>query len=255
MYPFFPEFLGIKISLYGMMSGLGFFIITYYSIKNSMDLGITQDGMVGVLFKLILGALIGAKLLFIFLNWNLFWSLSFIDQIRSGYVYYGGAAGLMLIGIYVARSRNEPYIKGSDFFAVPVPLAHAVGRMGCFFAGCCYGKETDSSIAVHYTDPDSNIPPHLIGAGLYPTQLTEVIGNIILFFILLWLYKRKHKVGTIIAGYLIGYSILRFCVEFYRGDERGLWIGIFSPSQVIALIVITIVSILLTIREVKQIEL
>ncbi|OQX88164.1 MAG: hypothetical protein B6D55_01260 [Candidatus Omnitrophica bacterium 4484_70.2] len=117
-----------------------------------------------------------------------------------------------------------------------MPLGHSLGRWGCFFNGCCYGKPTTSWIGVKFP-PDS--PAGILGEKVIPTQLISLFFLLVIFFILLNLRKRKKFKGEIFLSYLILYGIFRFIIEFFRGDPRG-YIFIFSTSQFISLIVVAI---------------
>ena len=122
---------------------------------------------------------------------------------------------------------------------VALPLGHAIGRVGCFLAGCCFGHPTTLPWGVAFTDPHSLVAREYLGVPLHPTQLYEVVANLILFFILQHMYKKPHKNGAIVAAYVIGYGVIRFGIEFFRGDFRGEYIGMFSPSQLIALLALS----------------
>ena len=139
-------------------------------------------------------------------------------------------------GILFLRNKNIPLIKATDFFAPALALGHAIGRIGCFLAGCCYGKETDSFIGVVFDNPDTLVPAHLQHTHLYPTQLFEVFANFILFIILAKLYKSQKKDGLTSLIYIMGYALTRFIIEFFRGDDRGFTLLGMYPSQIIALI-------------------
>jgi phosphatidylglycerol:prolipoprotein diacylglycerol transferase len=133
--------------------------------------------------------------------------------------------------------------KTADLIAPGVALGHAVGRIGCFFAGCCYGKECDLPIAVKFTNPDSLAP---LGVYLHPTQLYSVFSNLVLFFILSGLQKRKKFNGMVFLSYIMLYSLFRSIIEFFRGDFRGnFFFEFISMSQGIGLLVSMIALILL----------
>jgi phosphatidylglycerol:prolipoprotein diacylglycerol transferase len=123
-----------------------------------------------------------------------------------------------------------------DVIAIGIPLGHAFGRLGCFFYGCCYGKPTDSFIGVLFP-PDS--AAGYLGVKVIPTQLISSFFLFVLFFILLFLRKKKRFDGQIALSYIILYSIFRFLIEFFRGDPRGTFLHL-STSQFISLILVVI---------------
>ena len=146
---------------------------------------------------------------------------------EPGYVWYGGLLGCLLVA--VAYFRRRPELDGwqfADAFAPAVMFGAAVGRVGCFFAGCCYGKPTDVFFGVQF--PGLSEPVH-------PTQLYDVACALALGFVLLWRFGRRRFVGENIAILLMGYAFLRGLTEVFRGDaERGGW-GPLSTSQWISI--------------------
>jgi phosphatidylglycerol:prolipoprotein diacylglycerol transferase len=128
-----------------------------------------------------------------------------------------------------------PWPKTADAFAPGIALGHAIGRLGCFSAGCCWGKPTTSWIGVHFTEKASELTGVPIDAALVPTQLIEALANLLIFIFLLWLTKRRKFEGQIIYAYLMIYSVVRFTIEFWRDDPRGSLLGL-STSQFIAIL-------------------
>lgn len=155
--------------------------------------------------------------------------------LQSGIVYYGGVFGL-LFGMALLCKIKGKYIAPEVFdpIAVVIPLFHIFGRIGCFTSGCCYGKITDSKLAVLYTIHNGG---KLETTLRIPTQIIEAAINIIIFFVILFFYIRRKHEGNLIYIYLAIYAVVRFFVEFIRGDTyRGMFIGI-STSQIISLVV------------------
>lgn len=156
--------------------------------------------------------------------------------LESGIVFYGGVSGLIISFYIICLIKdNHPPAGAFDALAVIIPLFHAVARIGCFFAGCCYGIECRSAISVYYITQKNGI----INSTLrIPVQLIESAFNLLLFMLLLVLFmKRIHK-GKLIFIYLFLYASVRFVLEFFRGDDvRGIY-GWFSSSQIISVIII-----------------
>jgi phosphatidylglycerol:prolipoprotein diacylglycerol transferase len=152
---------------------------------------------------------------------------------QTGIVYYGGLIGLLVSYSIMSKKAQDVYIM--DVLAVCIPLFHSVARVGCFFGGCCFGKESHSIIAINYT---TKVFDEVTTAYRIPTQLIEAAFNFCLFLYLLHLvrsedWKNKH----ILRRYLFLYSIGRFVIEFFRGDlVRGVIFGV-SFSQVISILI------------------
>lgn len=181
--------------------------------------------------------------------------LSFFKIWEGGLVFYGGAIGGFL-GLLIA-SRRWPAAAGSpgtlmtmtDAFAAPLLLGQAFGRIGCFAAGCCYGRPTDKTWGVTFTNRQALGPLY---EKLHPTQLYESGGAFILFVIALWVSRRSKVTGLVTIFYCIAYGILRFTLEFWRGDDRGAFHVSLSPSQWGSLLLVGIglaVAVRVTFRE------
>lgn len=148
--------------------------------------------------------------------------------VYGGLVFYGGLFGLAAGAAALLAARRISFPLLEEVFLPALPLVHAVGRVGCFCAGCCYGKPTSAACGVVY--PPGGLAP--AGVPLVPIQLWEAAGDLALLLLLLPAYRRP---GRRLAVYLLGYGLLRFCTEFYRGDEaRGL-AGPVSGAQIISL--------------------
>jgi len=249
MYPYLlPEIFGKLIPLYGIMTALGYFSAIIYCLKHKERLNISKEALLDILFYLILGALLGGKLLFIFLNWDSFETSSIIEKLRYGFVFFGGLLGASAVGFWAIKKYKLSFFKTADFFAPALALGHSIGRIGCFLAGCCYGKTAPESLGVHYTNPDSLVPMHLHNIPLYPVQLIEAILVFILFLFLNKISHKKHLTGTVTAVYILGYAVIRFFTEFMRADDRGAFVLGLSPSQIIALFLAAAITLFLVKR-------
>ena len=237
MYPYLlPDFFGHTVPMYGVMTALGYLAAILYCLQNRDRLALNKEKLLDIIFYLILGALIGGKLFFILFNHDAFSASTFIEKLRYGFVFFGGLIGAGAAGLWAVRKNKIPFFKAADFFAPAVALGHSIGRIGCFLAGCCYGKEAPRYLGVRFTDPDSLVPQHLHGHALYPVQLIEAVLVFMLFLILNRLAKKPQKEGNLTAVYVLGYSLIRFLTEFMRADDRGGFFLGLSPSQIIALI-------------------
>ena len=168
---------------------------------------------------IMLGGIIGARAAFVIANWEQFQGNpgSVFALHEGGLIYYGGALGGLLATLAYARVHKEPLWPLGDFVVSALPLAHALGRIGCFTRGCCYG---------------ALCPPHgwfveMNGETRYPVQLYESAANIGLYlFLLVTIFKTRNRPGLTVAAYCVGYGAIRFCTEFFRGDERMNWEGL-----------------------------
>jgi phosphatidylglycerol:prolipoprotein diacylglycerol transferase len=236
MHPFL-EIYGLKLPLYGIMSALGYAAGIWYCLKQKYKIGLSKDQVLDIIFYIILGALIGGKLFFIAFYWQDFINAAFVDKLRYGFVFLGGFAGACCTGIYILRKIKIPVLRGADYFVQVVPLGHAIGKIGCFLAGCCYGKVSHNFLAVKFSNPDSLVPQHLHNVPLYPVQLIEAAVSLILFFVLRHMFNKKHRDGSIIAAYMTGFGIIRFTAEFFRGEDEIYILGI-TQTQITAVFII-----------------
>ena len=243
---------GKQIPLYGICYYVGIIIAIFLALlfakKRKVDF---FDFFCCAIYTMI-GAIIGAKLLFIIVSIReiIQLKLSLIDVVRGGFVFYGGLLGGIL-GVWIYGKQFRVNVRGYvDIFATVLPLGHAIGRVGCFFAGCCYGKQYNGIVSVVYETSSNFLTP--LGVPLFPIQLLEAIFLIVLFIALFLLFCGGNgKDGNIAIIYLLSYAILRFVLEFFRGDiERG--IILFSTSQWISLFFIVISIFRLFSRRIKK---
>jgi len=235
MYPEINIF-GIKLYPYGLMIGIGLIFAILLFMKRAKSNGYDEDSSFNFAILCGISGILGAKLLYIIVEFPeiIKEPYTIISDFRNGFVFYGGVFLGVLAGYLYVRFKKWSFIKTLDLVAPSIPLAQGFGRIGCFFAGCCYGKETSSFLGVELNN--SPYAPHNV--HLIPTQLISSIGNFILFGILLWFDKnKKTKDGQTGALYLILYSVFRFIVEFFRGDPRGSVAKVLSTSQFICIFV------------------
>jgi len=203
-------------------------------------------GILAVLF-----AILGAKLLLVINSWSQysgnFSAVFSLETLRAGGVFYGGLIAALAVSVwYIVRNRL-PVWRTCDAFAPGIALGHAIGRIGCFCAGCCYGKPTHLPWGVTFTNPmAAYISGTPLGHKLHPTQLYESLVELINFFILVWLFKRKNRDGQVIGAYLFLYGFARFFLEFVRDDpDRGsVFHGAMTTTQLISIFMVVTGGIL-----------
>ena len=231
-----PRIPLIGMPTYGLFVALGFVAFLLLAWRLAPRYGLSQHAVQDVLVWASLWGILGAKILLIAVEPGEFiaapWSILF-----QGGVFYGGLIGGVLAGWFRARRLGLDPWALADVVAPCLALAHAFGRVGCFFAGCCYGAPCEAPWALHFHDPLS--APMLSGIsptqGLHPTQLYEVVGILGIVVLLLALLPRRAFLGQVWWTYVAAYAALRFVIEMYRGDGRGTLGGI-STSQAIALV-------------------
>jgi phosphatidylglycerol:prolipoprotein diacylglycerol transferase len=228
----------IPVRMYGLMIGIGFLLGIWLASRTAKKEGINPERILDMGVYLLLAAIIGSRLLYVIVNIQEFRQnpLDIFAIWKGGLVFYGGLIGAVAVGVWYVRKYDLPLWKTGDIFAPYIALGHAFGRLGCFFAGCCYGAPCSNSVCITFTDPHALAP---LGVALYPTQLFEAGGELMNFVLLATLYRYKKFDGQIFWLYPALYSVLRFVVEFFRGDAaRGLFFGgAVSTSQIIAVVV------------------
>ncbi len=253
------SFLGIEfhavLHTYGFLLAAGFLIGLNVAARRGKKFGIDAHLTMDLGLWILISALVGAKLLLLIVDWP-HYRHDPLSLIRSGGVFYGGLVAAVIVSILFFRKHKLPVWRMTDILAPSVALGHAIGRLGCFSAGCCYGKPTTAPWGVTFTDPYAR---EIVGVpldiALHPTQLYESIVEFAIFGFLIFLAGRKKFDGQIFWSYVALYSTARFVIEFFRGDlERGFFFrGAISTSQIIAFVLLGFsVFALSTLRRVPQ---
>lgn len=223
----------VTIHIYGLMMGIGFiaaYLLTDYRGKKK---GYNTDIIFGILWCSVLGGMLGSRILYYIVEFQaILKDPSILWDFRVGYVVYGGIIGGVLANYIYCRIKKVHFVEYFDLVMPAVAFAQGFGRIGCFFAGCCYGKETNLPFGITYHISKS--APN--GVKLIPTQLISSAGDFLFAFLLMAYAKKKRANGKVGALYMILYSVGRFSVEFLRDDERGA-VGVLSTSQLISLLI------------------
>mgnify|MGYP006289234783 FL=1 len=246
MYPVLIEIGSLKLYTYGLFVALGFMVALTVSKRLAVRQKEMQPDLVTDLFFIILlSGIIGARLFYVTVNFSYFREdpLAVFRIWEGGLVFYGGflmaVAGVM---VYLKTKKLSVYAT-ADVLAPGIAIGHAVGRIGCFFAGCCHGKACTLPIALTFHHPDSLAP---IGVGLHPTQLYSVAANFTIFLILLYIGKMKKFHGMVFWTYVLLYSVSRYIIEIFRGDLRGQFLFMeISTSQGICILLFAVSLIML----------
>ncbi len=167
---------------------------------------------------------------------------------RSGGVFYGGLIAAVVVALWYLRHYRMPMWTVTDVFAPGIALGHVVGRMGCFFAGCCFGRPTGVAWAItfHDTFAARNVGTPL-NVPVHPTQLYEASAELLILGLLLASERQGRQFpGRTFWLYMFLYGVSRFVIEFYRGDERGM-IGMLSTSQFVSVILVPLAIVMLVV--------
>jgi phosphatidylglycerol:prolipoprotein diacylglycerol transferase len=238
----------ITVYTYGLLLAAAYLVGLKLAMVRAEKRGLDSTRVLDLGIYIIIAALVGAKALLLVTDFNTFKNdpHELLTLMRSGGVFYGGLIVAVSVALWYIRRVGLPLWTTCDAFAPGIALGHVVGRMGCFFAGCCYGKPTSLPWAVTFTDPfaQANVGTPL-NVPLHPTQLYEA-GAELLILIVLLATERKGRpyAGRTFWFYMLLYAISRFIIEFFRGDDRGN-VGIFSTSQFISLILAPLAVVML----------
>jgi phosphatidylglycerol:prolipoprotein diacylglycerol transferase len=240
----FPTLIRIgdfQLATYGIFVAAGYMAGILWLSARHKRMGLSESQFWGLIYALFFGAVMGGKVLFWLVEWRDLVSgdLRLIRDFRFGFVFYGGLLGAALMGVWYRRREPFSYLKVADYFSVAIPIGHAIGRLGCFAAGCCAGLPTTLPWGVRFTHPGALVARYLHGVPLHPTQLYETAINLVIAFVtwrtLTRVQQTKSPVGTAALTYVAAYAAARFLLEFLRGDNRGGFFLYLSPSQWIAL--------------------
>jgi phosphatidylglycerol:prolipoprotein diacylglycerol transferase len=250
----------LALHTYGVAIAVGFLVAILVGVRTAARTGEDPDRVRDLCFWLLVSSLIGSRLLFIATNIPTYVQLcrEEHDCFRAlrvwegGLVFFGGFFGALITAVWYTRRHQMRFWRVADLLAPSVAIGHFFGRLGCYAAGCCWGKEAHgvalawaarfpaASLAFQdYAARDLLPQSAELTPALHPVQLYEALGELALFLALSLLLRRKRWDGQVLVAYLVGYSILRFVIELYRGDAARRFVTTaLSTSQFIALLTI-----------------
>lgn len=256
MYPILFEFKGIQFTSFGLMLGLCFLVGGWIASLEFGRKGYSKDVAWSLLMGALIGGIVGAKLYYAFLNWPLLVRAPLQTLFsRAGLVWYGGFIGGSIGATYVLWREKLPFWKVADVAALSLPIAYAIGRIGCFLVGDDYGRPTDGPLGVAFpkgsppttagnlrnyfgVDVPDSVPDWEV-LRVYPTQIFEVVISFLIFALLWRLRKHPYRAGWLFMLYLMLAGFERFFIEFFRvKDDRFL--GTFTLAQMISVSLIVI---------------
>ena len=241
MHPILFEIGTWPVYSYGVLLAAAYLLALQLAVWRAKRRGIDPNRVMDLGIWIIIAALVGAKLLLIVVDWDYYRSnpREIFSLVRSAGVFYGGLVVATLTGLVLIRRYKLPVWATADLYAPGIALGHVIGRMGCFFAGCCWGKPTDLPWAITFTNPAASINVGTpLNVALHPTQLYEAGAELIILTLLLATERKwKYFEGRTFWLYMLLYGITRFIIEFYRGDPRGMVMGV-STSQFVSVLLV-----------------
>src|SRR4051794_12625669 len=248
MHPILLDLGPATIYTYGVLLAAAYLLGLKLAMVRAARRGLDQARVLDLGIYIIISALIGAKLLLVITDFRTFVSdpSELITLARSGGVFYGGLILAVSVALWYIRKIGLPLWTTCDVFAPGIALGHVVGRFGCFFAGCCWGKPTDVPWAITFTNPyaAANVGTPL-NVPLHPTQLYEAGAEALILVLLLATESRgKRYPGRTFWLYMLLYAISRYVIEMFRDDPRGT-VGVFSTSQFISIVLAPLAVIML----------
>jgi phosphatidylglycerol:prolipoprotein diacylglycerol transferase len=221
-----------------------------FALMRARARGLDPNRVMDLGIWIIISALAGAKLLLLVVEWDTYRSnpAELLSLVRSGGVFYGGLILAVAVAFWYMWRHRMPLWSVSDAFAPGIALGHVIGRFGCFFAGCCFGKPASVPWAVTF---HSEYAGRTVGTPLniplHPTQLYEAGAELLILGLLIATERKGRPFpGRTFWGYMLLYGISRFIIEFYRGDVRGA-LGMFSTSQFVSMLIVPLSIVMLVI--------
>ena len=227
MYPKLISIGTFYIPTYGVLVALGFLAGLMATMSLARRAGVSVEKVTNLAVYCAIAGVVGAKLFMFLFDWNYYWNnpgeIFTLSTLQAAGVFHGGFIAALLVAVLYMRKQKLALLPTMDLFAPGVAIGQSIGRLGCFAAGCCWGRESHLPWAVHFrSDFAAPVP---LDVPLHPVQLYESIPNFFLFLFLYRMAKREHRSGQVIGLYLVLYSTLRFCVEFFRNHEQSLVLG------------------------------
>ena len=239
MHPELVHIGSLTVYTYGFLIAVGTLVASLYTKwRAKKELGIVELSN-NFFYLIFIAGFIGGKLFFYLENPSKYLNNPklLLDNFSGGFVFYGSFITIIPILIWYLKKHKIPVLPMLDILAITTLIVHSIGRLGCFFGGCCYGKPTDAFTGIAF--------PKTHGIKVHPSQLYEITALLIIMAILLYIKKRQQFKGQLFLLYIAFYAIARSILELFRGDKRGFIIDNYlSHSQFIGIIFILIVLFL-----------
>lgn len=232
----------LTLHTYGVLLAIAFLAGLFVAGREAKRSGLESARITDMAVFLLIGGLLGAKLMLLAVDWSYYSQnpREMFSLLQSGGVFYGGLLGALPVAWWYARRYGLPGWWTADVLAPGVILGQAIGRLGCFAAGCCHGRPATVPWAVTFKDTYAEravgTPLH---TPLHPTQLYESAMALVIFAVILWVARRKRFHGQVVLAYVLLYAVGRFVIEYFRGDaSRGVVFGVLSTSQLLAIVMV-----------------
>ena len=242
----------LSVYTYGVLLATAYLLGLQLALVRARRHGLDAQRVMDLGILVIVSALVGAKLLLIVTDYEYFRAnpTDIFSLVRSGGVFYGGLIVAVAAAFWYLRRHPLPFWTTTDVFAPGIALGHVIGRFGCFFAGCCYGRPTTAPWGVTFTNPlAAELVGTPLGVRLHPTQLYEAAAELLILVGLLVCERRWRAFpGRTFWTYMLLYAVSRFAIEFFRGDPRGDVFGTFSTSQFISIVLTPLSLVMLVVH-------
>lgn len=238
MYPTLLNIGPLTLHTYGLFVAIGFIVGLLVITRLGKSRGIPSQQIIDMSFVILICALVGSRLLFVFLNFSYYLKnpVDIFKVWEGGLVFSGALLAVIAASIYFINKYKMSFWDYGDLMAPGVAIGQGIGRIGCLMAGCCYGKPTDSILGIVFNNKTCLAP---LDIHLHPTQIYSSLSGFIIFGILIFINRAKGFKGQVFVWYLILHSVSRLFVERFRGDFRGSIAGSeMSVTQLVSLIVL-----------------
>lgn len=245
MHPVLFTLGNLTIYSYGFMIALGFFLGIVLAMREARRVGENPEKIMDLSFYILVAAIVGSRLFYVVTAWETFADnpIDIIKIWQGGLVFYGGFIGAGVTAAAYIKLAGLPLWKTADILAPSLALGQAIGRLGCFLAGCCYGQTTDVFWSVTFTDRNCLAP---VDSPLHPTQLYSALTNFTIFAVLFLISRRNQVTGRVFWTYVLLYGLTRSIIETLRGDFRGAEVfGLLSISQTLGLLGMAVALVML----------
>ncbi|MFN7920910.1 MAG: prolipoprotein diacylglyceryl transferase [Bryobacteraceae bacterium] len=236
----FPKIISIGsffLPTYGLMVALGFLVALWLAGRLAKQTGLDPEAVTNLGVYAALAGFVGAKLLMFIVEFDRYakdpGEIFSFATLQAGGVFYGGLVLALAFGYWYGRQKKLPLGKTLDVLAPGLAIGQAIGRIGCFAAGCCWGAHCDRPWAVTFTNPDAHqITGVPLGIPLHPSQLYESALLVLVFAIVYGASQKPHRPGGVISLYLVTSSVARFIAEFFREHQQANLFGwVLSNAQ------------------------
>lgn len=237
MFPKLIEVGNFFLPTYGVLVATGFLVALWLTVRLAKARGLSGEAVTNLGVYCALAGILGAKLGMFLFDTSYYiehpGEIFSLSTIQAGGVFQVGLVAAVLVAWWYMRKKKLPGWTTADLFAPGIAIGHAIGRIGCFSAGCCWGAACERPWAVTFTNPDANrIVGVPLGVPLHPSQLYEAAAEAIIFLAVWRAVHKPHRDGAVIGLYMVLYSAARFLIEFVRAHEQSLKLGLSNTQWI-----------------------